>query len=386
MSTSLPPPLSSANRLTPSWGVGPALREAPTNGGFGDLLKSAQEKLDLPSQRDRVEVRPGDTLVGLVKRQAAQAGQTLTDKQAMREALITARSNGIANPNLIFPGQTVEITTPAGAQDSRLAAPATLSTQERLMARPSSGSHPVLQKTLERAVDKGYISRAEQPRVYDRILKLSEDFNFDPDDFAHVAMMESDGLNPKATNGRCHGIIQFCEGPGRGAASVDKLGQAASIRQMSVLDQLDLVERYFRDVGLETGTPRKVQLDDLYLSVLTPAARAYREPNQSLPIPGVQAAALHIDGQRHRPITRTSIVTGLIQNSQNRLGDRVGERLETEPRRQVGLLQLPRDPERNLTGAAPAAATQRQDLAARTPASPSNRTDSPLTGVQKART
>jgi hypothetical protein len=134
---------------------------------------------------------------------------------------------------------------------------------------------------------------------------------------------------------------------------------------MGVLDQLELVDKYFKDVGLVTGGQRKVQLDDLYLSVLTPAARAYREPNQSLPIPGVQAAALHIDGQRHRPITRTSIVSGLIQNSQNRLGDR----LEIDHRRQIGLLNLPLGPERNLTGAMAAAATQRQDLAVRSTAS-----------------
>lgn len=30
-------------------------------------------------------------------------------------------------------------------------------------------------------------------------------------------MMESDELNPRASNGRCHGIIQFCEGPARRA-------------------------------------------------------------------------------------------------------------------------------------------------------------------------
>jgi hypothetical protein len=361
MSTSPPLPLSSHARITPSVGLTQALREPQGTGGFGELLKSAQDKLDATIQKERVEVRPGDTLIGLAKRQAAQAGFVLSDKEAMRQALQTAKGNGIANPNLIFPGQTVEFSTLKSGTETRLSTSPLLSTQERLLARPSSGAHTVLQKTLERAVEKGYMSRAEQPLVYDRILKLADDFNFDPDDFAHVAMMESDGLNPKASNGRCHGIIQFCEGPGRGAASVDKLGQAASIRNMSVLDQINLVERYFKDVGLEMGSPRKVQLDDLYLSVLTPAARNQREPHQSLPIPGVQAAALHIDGQRSRPITRTSIVHGLIQNSQNRLG----ERLELDPRRQVGLLQSPAGLDRNLTGLLTTPATQRQDLAAR---------------------
>jgi hypothetical protein len=76
----------------------------------------------------------------------------------------------------------------------------------------------------------------------------------------------------------------------------------------------------------------KVQLDEPHLSVPPPAARAYREPNQALPIPGVQATAVYVDGQRNHPITRNSIMTGLLQNSQNRLGDR----LEVDPHKQIG--------------------------------------------------
>ena len=362
MSTSSPILPASLSRITSSNGLTASVR-APQSpaAGFGELLRSAQDELGPAAQTGRVEVRAGETLIGLTKKQAAMAGVSLSDNEAMRQALRTAKSNGIANPDLIFPGQIVEFTTPVSSQEARVAAPSSWSTQERLLARQSAQTHTVLEKTLERAVEKGYISRAEQPLVHERILKLADDFNFDPDDFAHVAMMESDGLNPRASNGRCHGIIQFCEGPGRGAASVDKLGQAASIRNMSVLEQLNLVDRYFRDVGLDTSGPRKVQLDDLYLSILTPAARAYREPNQSLPIAGVQAAALYPDGQRHRPITRASIVTGLIQNSQNRLGDRQ----DPDPRRQLGLLNLPSLPDRNLTAPLPTAAIQRQDLAAR---------------------
>lgn len=364
MSTSLPIVLSPPLAGTPSAGLPGFNRELQGASGFGELLRSAQTQLDAP--QNKVQVREGDTLIGMAKRQATQAGLTLSDKEAMRVALQTAKANGISNPNLIFPGQNVDFSTPFRDQAASASASLGLSTQERLLARPSNQStHAVLNKTLERAVEKGYLSQAEQPRVYQRILKLADDFNFDPDDFAHIAMMESDGLNPRASNGRCHGIIQFCEGPGRGAASVDKLGQAANIRNMSVLDQLDLVEKYFRDVGLETNGQRKVQLDELYLSVLTPAARAYREPNQALPIPGVQAAALYVDGQRNRPITRNSIVTGLVQNSQNRLGDR----FEVDPRKQIGLLNLPSGPERNLTGAVTGPATQRQDLAARSAAS-----------------
>ena len=52
-----------------------------------------------------------------------------------------------------------------------------------------------------------------------KIIQLSQEHRFAPDDFARLTLMESDGMNPKASNNRCHGIIQFCDGPDRGAAS-----------------------------------------------------------------------------------------------------------------------------------------------------------------------
>ncbi len=339
--------------------------------GFGDVLR-AEQSSSTSTPTHISQVRPGDTLIGLVKQQAARAGVNLSENEAMRQALRSAQANGISNPDLIFPGQDVDFSTlnanflaRAAAKQSSANAPALASTgqpstQETLRARQAAQGGSVLSQTLERAVDKGYISKTEQSQVHARILKLADDFNFDPDDFAHVAMMESDGLNPRATNGQCHGIIQFCEGPGRGAASVNKQGQASSIRNMSVLQQLDLVEKYFRDVGLD-GSDQKLKLDDLYLSVLTPAARAYREPHQALPIAGTQAAALHVNGQRSRPITRNSIVQGLIQNSLDRL---VSTRTALEASRAFTALQPPGQAEGILTGDSLPSAKQRQNLAA----------------------
>ena len=348
----------------------------PAASGFGGVLR-AEQVSGTDAQAARV-VRRGDTLIGMVKQHASSFGVQLNDHEAMRQALDVAKTNGIRNPNLIFPGQSVDFSTldrglqaratPAtssGTMPSPYAASDSLaSTQAALRTRPIPAERSeasILSQTLQRAVDKGYISQAEQNQVQSRILKLASDLNFDPDDFAHVAMMESDGLNPKATNGQCHGIIQFCEGPDRGAASVNKAGEAASIRDMSVLEQLDLVEAYFRDVGLGGSGP-KLKLDDLYLSVLTPAARAYQEPHQALPIRGTQAAALHIDGQRSRPITRQSIVQGLILNSQDRLA---ASRIALEARQSIALAPPLDAPEEILTGDASPAANERQHLAAR---------------------
>ena len=81
---------------------------------------------------------------------------------------------------------------------------------------------------------------------------------------------------------------------------------------MLLLQQLDLVDRYFTQVGLspENGQGR-VSLDDLYLSVLTPAARAERRRDVALDIAGPQASYLHVDRDRQKPITRESLTAGL---------------------------------------------------------------------------
>jgi hypothetical protein len=76
------------------------------------------------------------------------------------------------------------------------------------------GQNPILQKTLDRAVEKGYIPAEEKQQVYQKILGMARNYQFAPDDFARLTLMESDGMNPKASNNRCHGIIQFCDGPG----------------------------------------------------------------------------------------------------------------------------------------------------------------------------
>ena len=179
--------------------------------------------------------------------------------------------------------------------------------------------NPVLDKTLDRAVSKGFIPANEKQAVYQKVLQMASKHGFAPDDFARMTLMESDGMNPKASNQRCHGIIQFCDGPARGAAAVGMANNPKSILGLSVYQQLHLADTYFQKAGLNKQQG-SVPLDDLYLSVLQPAARSETRSDAPLGIPGTQAGALYNDKTTSNTITRQSLIRGLVQNAQRVLG------------------------------------------------------------------
>jgi hypothetical protein len=265
----------------------------------------------------------------------------ISENQAMRLAHQVAARNGIADPDLILTGQKIDFSSlqmpalargwPTGPLDLSARSAQALnqlhasnapfehtSTAKALAARPvawsnsaiNSGNHPVLERTLERAVAKGFVPVSDVIAVRDKVLALADRYNFQPDDFARLTLMESGGMNPQATNGNCHGIIQFCNGPNRGAASVGFKDNPRDILGMGLLQQLDLVDRYFSQAGLRVKGP-PVGLDDLYLTVLTPAARQETRPDAPLPIAGPQARYLHVGQDTQAPITRNSILAGL---------------------------------------------------------------------------
>ncbi len=294
----------------------------------------------------QVTVKSGQTLSGIVKDQMAQRGVQLSTTEAVRLAQTVAKANQLANPDLIHPGQKLELdslnfalnqsaasrqTTQAAAQWVQRPRPPSEAprmasaglTQTQLQLRGTPGTYPVLDKTLDRAVEKGFIPAQERQAVYQKILQMSVQHRFAPDDFARLTLMESDGMNPKATNARCHGIIQFCDGPDRGAATVGFANNPRAIMNHGVLRQLDMVDKYFEETGLKNFGP--VSLDDLYLTVLTPAARNETRPNVALNIPGPQASYLHVNRDTRAPITRNSILAGLHYNANERL--RGGETL-----------------------------------------------------------
>jgi len=325
----------------------PSSTVALSRPGFSKAMEQAQQTAT-PSVRS---IKPGDTLTGIVREQAQISGIKLTPSEEFRWTQALAKDNGIQNANAIFPGQKIQLqnmlsqwqagqTQPQGLAQNSTSASASASNTKTAKAneaiptivvtaaRPTNSlhkpnyinavAHPVLSKTLDRAVARGFIPKVEQQDVYNKVLQVANKHKFSPDDFARLTLMESDGMNPQATNTRCHGIIQFCDGPARGAAEVGFGNSPKSILGLSVYQQLHLVDTYFDKVGLKKEG--SVPLDELYLAVLQPAARSEKRPEEPLGIPGKQAKYLYEGRDPQAPMTRVSITQGLLQNAADRLG------------------------------------------------------------------
>ncbi len=324
--------------------VRPQAPSTPGRAGFAQTLAQLQTKQGVNSSTilnprvPSVAVQEGDTLSSIVKNHMEAMGRPVNNAQALSLSQDLAKANGITNPDRIFPGQRLNMAAlnQAVTQGSGLVASGqpplankalaqnTLSMNAASQTRAlphktqvAAGSHPVLEKTLDRAVAKGFIPSQERQQVFDKILNMSRTYQFAPDDFARMTLMESDGMNPKASNNRCHGIIQFCDGPDRGAASAGFGSNPREILNHSVLQQLDMVSKYFDETGLKKMGP--TSLDDLYLTVLTPAARSIKAPDADLNIAGSQAKQLYVNNDKSAPITRNSIMQGLYQNAIQRL-------------------------------------------------------------------
>jgi hypothetical protein len=311
--------------------------------GFSKALEQAQQ----PATSGVRSIKPGDTLTSIVREQAQINGVKLTPSEEFRWTQALAADSGIQNANAIFPGQKIQMQNmlnqwqagknqPQGfAQNPSIAKnTSAVKTNESIptivvtAARPTTSlqkpnyinavAHPVLSKTLDRAVARGFIPKVEQQDVYNKVLQVANKHKFSPDDFARLTLMESDGMNPQASNTRCHGIIQFCDGPARGAAEVGFGNSPKSILGLSVYQQLHLVDTYFDRVGLKKEG--SVPLDELYLAVLQPAARSEKRPEEPLGIPGKQAKYLYEGRDPQAPMTRVSITQGLLQNAADRLG------------------------------------------------------------------
>ena len=327
------------------------LSEPGSGLNFSRVLGDARSTIRLNSLQslppDATIVKSGDTLSGIVKQFLNSRGVNPSMSDIQRLTQEVAQASGIQNANRIYPGQRIAlgglhallpgsasnlaaldktlpqqsagfsstVPMPANGVESNSLVP---NTQLQLLTRIGNQANPILQKTLDRAVEKGFIPPGERQAVHDRILQMATEYKFSPDDFARMTLMESDGMNPKASNSRCHGIIQFCDGPDRGAASVGFGQNPKAIMNKSVLQQLDLVAKYFDDTGLKNlGS---AGLDDLYLTVLTPAARQETRPQVNLNIAGNQAPQLYVNRDVRAGITRQSIQQGLHQNANERLG------------------------------------------------------------------
>jgi len=287
-------------------------REAAPSTSFRQVVEEANREAT-----STVKVQRGDTLVSLTRHFLGESAAQLNKGQIYDLAKTLAKENGIANPDRIMPGQQISMTPMSTLAALKLRN----GTVEgvKLDSESPQVSAPVLDKTLARAVTKGYMQAEDQRAVRDKILQLATTHGFSPDDFARTTLMESDGMNPRASNGSCHGIIQFCSGGNRGAASAGYADNPKEILSLSVKDQLDLVDKYFTDTKLKDYGP--ASLDNLYLTVLTPNARNEPRANVPLNIVGRQAAALYEGRDQSGVITRNSLIAGLKQNARERLGE-----------------------------------------------------------------
>ncbi len=294
-------------------------REGVPSTSFRQVVEEANREAT-----STLSVQRGDTLVSLTRNFLGDSAAQLNKGQIYDLAKTLAKENGIANPDRIMPGQQITITPMSTLAALKLRQGSVEGVQ--LTKESTQVSAPVLDKTLARAVSKGYLQAQDQHAVRDKIFELATTHGFSPDDFARTTLMESDGMNPRASNGSCHGIIQFCSGGNRGAASAGYANDPKEILSLSVMDQLNLVDRYFTDTKLKDYGP--ASLDTLYLTVLTPNARNEPRANVPLNIAGRQAAALYEGRDQAGVITRNSIITGLKQNARERLGEFSVARIE----------------------------------------------------------
>ena len=274
-------------------------------------------------------VRPGDNMFSIARRVLEGQGADASDQATTRVATQLALGNRLVNPDMIFPGQIINLgalgngdRVASHVRVDTLASPAPPVANKavatlQIQSAPKTLANPIMEKMLDRAVSLQYIGASERDAVRSKMISISSEYQSKADDLATVMLMESDGMNPKANNGHCYGVIQFCDGPNRGAASVGYASNPKDILKLGVMDQLDLVKKYFDETGLKKMAP--ATLEDLYLTVLRPASRAERDPSANLQIPGNQAAVLYPGNDRNLPITRQSLLAGLQQNARGKL-------------------------------------------------------------------
>jgi hypothetical protein len=234
-------------------------REAAPSTSFRQVVEEANREATAT-----VKVQRGDTLVSLTRHFLGESAAQLNKGQIYDLAKTLAKENGIANPDRIMPGQQISMTPMSTLAALKLRQGTVEAVQ--LNTESPQVSAPVLDKTLARAVTKGYMQAEDQRAVRDKILQLATTHGFSPDDFARTTLMESDGMNPRASNGSCHGIIQFCSGGNRGAASAGYADNPKEILSLSVMDQLDLVDRYLAVANITptTCTPKGYALIVLF--------------------------------------------------------------------------------------------------------------------------
>ncbi len=124
-----------------------------------------------------VTVQRGDTLMGLTRNYLGNAVGQFNNGQILEMAKTIARENGIANPNRILPGQVLNM-SPMSTMAALKLRPGTVEAIQ--LAANANVETPVLDKTLARAVAKGFLPADQQSEVRNKILSLASEHRFAP--------------------------------------------------------------------------------------------------------------------------------------------------------------------------------------------------------------
>lgn len=136
--------------------------------------------------------------------------------------------------------------------------------------RSAAGKFPNVAAKYKELLDKPNASYAnidtttiQDPDFNRKVDKIASSLGVESKDLMAIFKQES-GVNPAAVNpmSGATGLIQFMP------STAQRLGTSTEeLRQMSAVDQLDYVYKYFKMVGVRSG----MDLGDLYMAVFMPA-------------------------------------------------------------------------------------------------------------------
>ncbi|MCH9826723.1 MAG: LysM peptidoglycan-binding domain-containing protein [Gammaproteobacteria bacterium] len=190
-------------------------------------------------------VQPGDTLSGI----AAQRGSS---------AAAIAAANGIANPDLIYPGDTLVVPGSSAAPPNGPTVPAPETGTPN--APPGAGEFNYEQIA-------GVAGNANvTPEFIAEVEAMAQRLDTRPEYLMAVMSFETGGsFSPSVQNpvSDATGLIQFLPSTARGLGT-----SVAELKGMTATQQLSVVEQYFRQYEGQLGS-----LEGVYTSVLSGTAR-----------------------------------------------------------------------------------------------------------------
>ncbi|NYZ64175.1 peptidoglycan-binding protein [Luteimonas deserti] len=219
---------------------------------------SSAVDLRTPATTDRHAFAPWDSGAGACARYTVQSGQTLGDVAALLgvDPRLLAEANGIANPDMVYPGDNLSM--PAAAR----------------AATPDGADAPT---GFDYQSIQGVRGNANvTPEFIAKVEEIAARIGARPEHLMAVMSFETGGafsastVNPVSN---ATGLIQFIPATARALGT-----SVEALARMSPVQQLDVVEQYFAQYEGRLGT-----LEGVYTSVLS--GRATPDPDATLRTP-----------------------------------------------------------------------------------------------------